>query len=91
MAKFQVVGVALETESQGVTDVVVLTVMREELMLPIEEAILLIRNGNTLFTEYEGIRTPVYIVSGKMRGSYLRTAPSWTTEDNLLRLRRYYR
>lgn len=91
MATYQVTGVVLEREYQGITDVVVLTAAGEEEMYPIADAIALIDGGDELYTEYCGYRTPVYIVSGKMRGVYLRSAPSWTTEDNLLRLRRYYK
>jgi hypothetical protein len=89
MANFQAIGVVLEKESQGITDVVVLTVDGKEQMYSIADAIALINNGDELYTEYAGWHTPIYIVSGKMRGIYLRSAPTWTTEDNLLSLRRY--
>jgi hypothetical protein len=81
----RIVAVYLYRLNQNVSDLVFLE-DGEEFAVPLEEAIRLINDGHTLYIRYEGLRTPLQIVSGPIRGTYLRSKPNGVLGDNLLRL-----
>jgi hypothetical protein len=85
MQNHRIVAVYLYRLNQNVSDLVFLE-DGEEFEVPIVEAIRLINDGDTLYIHYEGHRTPLQIVSGPIRGSYLRSKPNGVLGDNLLRL-----
>jgi hypothetical protein len=84
---YRVVEVYLYRVNQNVSDLVILE-DGDEYEVPIDAAIQLVNDGNVLYTEYDGNRTPLQIVSGPIRGTYLRTLPNGCLEDNLLHLAR---
>ena len=51
--------------------------------------ITLIRGGDVFYTEIDSVRTPINVVSGPLRGTFLRSARSDSIEDNILSLPRY--
>jgi hypothetical protein len=59
-------------------------------MRSVQGLVAFISSGNELYTtDGASRRTPVYVVTGSVRRTYLRTEANHSLEDNLLSLPRY--
>jgi hypothetical protein len=87
---YQVLEVALARAASGITGVTVRAANGSKQLYSLQGAVQLIKCGDQLYTvDDDGSQTPVYIVSGPQRGTFIRTAPNRSTSDNLLSLKRY--
>jgi hypothetical protein len=86
---YHTIGIVTAREWSTITDLVVIHPKGKEEMLPLLVVVDLIRRGDVFYTEVGGSRTPIYVVSGPVRGTFVRTPPNASTADNLLSLPRY--